>query len=50
VRILDESTAFAALDDPLAFRERAEPRELASGELRLELGAYGVARVDVPAW
>jgi hypothetical protein len=47
VRMLDETSAELAMDDPSAFRATVEvSHEASGGELSLQLGAYAVARVD----
>jgi D-apionolactonase len=48
VRSLDLESAGLAMSDPVAFRSRdGAPREVVEGRLRLRLGAYAVARVDL---
>lgn len=48
VRMLDETTAEAALREPAAFRERSgQLREADAGGLRLSLLPYSVSRIDL---
>ena len=47
VRVLDETTALAAGDDPKSFRAASETRAAANGTVELELAPYAVARVDL---
>jgi hypothetical protein len=46
VRVLDETTAERAGDEPEAFRAERERRALEAGRLPLELRPYAVVRVD----
>jgi D-apionolactonase len=47
VRVLDEASAEAAMDDPAGFRGRPPaPVPVEDGALRLALGPFAVARVD----
>jgi hypothetical protein len=45
LRRLDETTAEQAMADPAGFRSGSEPVDAPGGVLRLELPAYGLARV-----
>jgi hypothetical protein len=47
VRILDETSAELAMDDPDAFRATVDvSHDTSGGDLSLQLGAYAVARID----
>jgi hypothetical protein len=49
VRTLDASTGSAAMSDPAGLRATGEAATVSGGRLRLQLGPYGLVRVDVPA-
>ena len=47
VRMLDETSAELAMDDPVGFRAAVDvARETPGGALELELGPYAVVRID----
>jgi hypothetical protein len=49
VRVLDAATAAEAAERPAAFRAASSALPVEDGALRLRLGPYAVARIDVPA-
>ncbi len=47
VRLLDETSAERAMDDPASFRSSVDTaHDTTSGALALQLGPYAVARID----